>query len=199
VLPADVDTLYATEAEQAALLTLLDQRYAAILAAVHELVAAAFAGASGTDEGSLGLDFQLDQAALRALWDEAAVRAVQIDETTRAALGDLLATAQERGYSAWQLANGVPDDGYAGIAGLYEQTWAARAETIAGSEIAWAMSLAALNRYAATGRVSRVRILEATDTDKPCADRAGMVVPITARPMPLHPNCRLQLQPVLDD
>ena len=129
--------------------------------------------------------------------EEAAERVVRIDETTREAVREQLKEGQARGYSAWQIANGVPAEGFRGIDGLFVETWRSRAETIARSELAQASMVSALNRYAATGLVDRAKIDENTDTDAPCAARAGLVVPLSSRPLPSHPNCQKGLEPIL--
>ena len=58
---------------------------------------------------------------------------------------------------------------------------------------------AALSRYAATGMVTRVQLVESEDTDEPCASRNGQVVPIASKPGLLHPRCRLSMVPVVDE
>lgn len=188
----ELEALYDEDEEQAILVGILDRRYTAILAGVHELVAAAF-------PEQLGILFRLDDAAVRTFLQEAAERVVRIDETTRQAIREQLQEGQRRGYSIWQLAHGVPAEDYRGIGGLFRETWRHRAETVAVSELAWAQTLAALDRYEATGFISRVQILEATDTDEPCASRANQIVPLSDRPMPLHPRCRVVVTPVVDE
>jgi len=175
----DLGDIYDQDAEQARLAAVLDPRYARMLVAVHELVRSAFPEAQ---------DFRLDDLATRALLEEAATRVVMIDGTTQDAIQALLMIGQARGYSAHQIAYGVEDEDFGGIDGLFTQTWPHRAETIARTELANASNVASLNRYAATGLVQAVRIHENTDTDEPCAARAGQVVPLTEQPGLLHPN-----------
>lgn len=186
---ADLDTLYDAAREQALLLGIVDRLYRNVLGAVHALVAAVFPGR--------GLPPRAEDSAVRRLLLEAAERVVGIDGTTRQALREQLAEGQRRGYTPWQIANGVPAEGYRGIDGLYRETWRGRGELIARTELAWAQTAAALDRFGAAG-VRRVRVVEAADTDAACAARAGTVVPLSDRPMPLHPNCRLALEPVED-
>ena len=186
----DVDDVYDPEEEQERLAAVIEPWYERMLAGLHELVASAFVAELTPDE------FRLDDEATRMILEEAAERVVRIDETTREAVREQLKEGQARGYSAWQIANGVPAEGFRGIDGLFVETWRSRAETIARSELAQASMVSALNRYAATGLVDRVKIHENTDTDAPCAARAGLIVPLSSRPLPLHPNCQMGLEPI---
>jgi hypothetical protein len=85
----------------------------------------------------------------------------------------------------------VPGEDFRGIAGLFGTTWKGRAETVALTELAQARAVASLDRYAATGMVDAVELVEHTDTDEPCARRNGQVVPLSERPVPLHPRCQV--------
>jgi hypothetical protein len=186
----DIDAIYDADAEQEALAILLEPRYMAMLRSVHELVAATFP----TME-----NFRLDDPATRAQLAHAAEQVVRIDETTRTALRHLLALGQERGYSAWELANGVPKDGFPGIEGLFRETWKGRALTVARNELAVAQLEASKERYRATGLVDRLQLRDGTGTapDQPCLDRNGQVVPLSANPQQLHIQCTLVCVPVL--
>lgn len=184
----DVDDVYDEEDEQRRLAEILDERYEAVLKAVHELTASAFPELE---------NFRLDDPATRRMLREAAEQVVRIDDTTKAALREVLARGQELGLSNWEIANGSKKTGFPGIEGLFKETWAGRADTIARTEIAHAQNVASLDRYQATGLVDRVKIVENEDADEPCAKRNGKVVPLSARPGLLHPNCRLGLVPVL--
>jgi hypothetical protein len=159
---------------------------------VHRLVESAFPELDAEA-------FRLDDAATRRLLAKAAEQVVRIDETTRDGLRKVLQEGQARGYSDQQIADGVPADGYGGVSGLYLNTWKGRPELIATTEIATAQVEASLDRYAATGLVSRVELVEHTDTDAECAARNGRVVPLASRPGLLHPRCRLAVVPLVDD
>jgi hypothetical protein len=128
----------------------------------------------------------------------AAGRVVLIDEATRNALREVLQEGQRRGYSDRQIADGVPAEGYGGVDGLYLNTWKSRAATIARTELSEAMVQSSLDRYAATGLVQRVEIVENSDTDDACAQRNGRIVPLSSRPGLLHPNCRVSLIPLVE-
>lgn len=176
------------ESEERRLLTLIiERRYGGMLAAVHELVRTAFPEVEA---------FRLDDAATRRILAEAARRVVRIDETTRQAIAEQLRIAQERGYSTWEAAHGVADDGYRGIDGLFRETWKGRPATVARTELQHAQIQSSLDRYEATGLVDRVQLVDG-DEDAGCAARNGKVVPMQSRPGLLHPNCTLLLVPVL--
>ena len=187
----DVDEVYDVEEEQRLLALILFPRYERVLRAVHGLVQSAFPELSPDD-------FRLDDAATRRLLALAAERVVLIDEATRRALRGVLQEGQARGYSDTQIADGVPAEGYGGVKGLYLETWKRRAQTIARTEISEAQVASSLDRYAATGLVSQVEIVEHRDTDAECAARNGRVVPLGERPGLLHPQCRMALIPVVD-
>lgn len=190
----DLDDLYG-DGEAALLLLIVEERYAAMLRGVHELVLAAY----GDRLGALGISFTLDDPAVRTMLNAAAEQVVRIDETTRAGIREQLKIASERGYSPWQAARGVSKDGYRGIHGLFSETWRHRPETVARTELANAQVLATHDRYAATGFISRVRIHDGRDWDEPCRSRDGTVVPLSDRPMINHPNCVMALAPVVDE
>ena len=187
-----LEEVYDSEEEQGRLARILLPRYVRMLEAIHQLVASVFPWLS-PDE------FRLDDPATRKQLALAAEQVVGIDATTRGALRDVLREGQRRGYSAFQLAEGVPAEGFGGIKGLYLETWKGRAELIARTEMATAQNAAALDRYGATGLIERVQLVEHDDTDEPCASRNGKVVPLSEKPGLLHPNCRLGLVPIVED
>jgi hypothetical protein len=187
-----VEDVYNQEDEQGFLARVLFPRYLRMLEAMHQLVASVFPWLSPDA-------FRLDDPATRKQLALAAEQVVKIDQSTREQLRDVLREGQQRGYSNHEIAQGVPADGYGGIRGLYLDTWRGRAETIARTELATAAVSASLDRYAATGLVTHVRLHENEDTDAPCADRNGRVVPLAEKPGLLHPNCRLGVEPVVNE
>jgi hypothetical protein len=184
-----LEDVYDRLEEQRRLARILMPRFLRLLQAWHEMVASVF--------GLSPEEFRLDDPATRKQLAHAAERVVLIDRSTRQQLRDVLREGQKRGYSAYEIAHGVPADGYGGVDGLYLNTWRGRSETIARTEIAEAQRAASLDRYAATGLVDRVQIVESEDTDEPCALRNGRVVPLASKPELLHPNCRMGLIPVV--
>jgi len=184
----DIDDVYDGDAERERLGAILEQRYLQMLNAVHAALVAQF-----------GLDpdrFRLTDSAVNQILVEAAHQVVRIDETTRQAIAEQLRVGQALGLSTWEIAHGNPEIGYRGIEGLYSETWKGRADTIARTELQHAQNEASLNRYAATGMVDMVEIVDG-DYDAPCQERNGRIVPISERPQLLHPNCTLALIPVL--
>jgi hypothetical protein len=180
---------YDSQDEQNRLLAILERFYQLMLRAVNVLVAAHF---------NLDPDeFRVDDATTRRLLQVAASRVVRIDETTRQAIAASLQTGQERGYSDWQLAYGVPADNFPGISGLFKETWKNRALTVARTELGVAQRTSALERYQATGLVDRVQIIDGCLWDQVCCERNGKIVPIEQAPTLAHPNCQLTLVPVL--
>jgi len=188
----DVEDVYDAEDEQGRLARILFPRYLRMLEAVHQLLQSVFPFLS-PDE------FRLDDPATRKQLALAAEQVVRIDASTRDQLRAVLQEGQQRGYSAFQVAEGVPADGFGGIRGLYLETWKGRAETIARTETANAALHASYDRYAATGLVERVQLVEHEDTDDVCAARNGTVVPLSAKPGLAHPNCRLSVIPIVED
>jgi hypothetical protein len=182
-----VDDIYDSSHEQEQLALILENVYERVLKAVHEMVASAYPDVEA---------FRLDDPATRRMLLEAAERVVRIDTTTRNAIREMLMQGQARGYSTWELANGVPKDGFRGIEGLFKETWRNRGLTVARTEIANAQVQSARDRYLATGIVDRMQIVDGDD-DTPCASRNGRVVPVTTRVDLNHPNCTLALIPMV--
>ncbi len=177
---------------QRRLAAILMPRYVRMLEAWQGLVSSALPQLQAED-------FRLDDEATRAILAEAAERVVLIDASTRDAIREQLREGQKRGYSSSEIANGVPAEDYRGIDGLFAVTWKGRAQTVAFNELSEAQHVASLNRYAATGLIDKVQLVENEDTDEPCAARNGMVVPLSSNPQRLHVNCRLGTIPVVED
>lgn len=186
---ADFSDIYDEADEQQRLTVLFEARYTAMLKAVHEVVRSAFPEIEG---------YRLDDVTTRMILREAAKRVVRIDETTRDAVRALLQVGQERGYSNWELANGNATDGFPGIQGLFKETWNGRAETIARTELQHAQLVSAVDRYAATGLVDQVQLIDGDD-DLPCQSRNGRKVALNSKPRLAHPNCTLVVVPVLKE
>jgi hypothetical protein len=178
---------YDAHDEQQRLLAILELAYLRMLKAVNAVVAQSF-----------DLEqFSIDDPATRRFLHKAATRVVRIDETTRLAIAAALQVGQARGYTNWQIAHGVPADGFPGIDGLFKETWKNRALTVARTELQQAQRDAAVERYHASGLVDRVKIIDGCQWDKPCCDRNGKIVPLEHAPTLNHPNCTLVLVPLL--
>lgn len=185
--PPDLSLPYDQDDEQERLAEVLEQRYVAMLRAMHAVVQAAYPEVEA---------FRLDDSATNRILREAASRVVRIDETTRQAIIEQLRLGQALGLSNWEIANGVPDIGYRGIEGLYRETWAGRAETIARTELQHAQNRASVDRYRATGLIDRVQLVDG-DEDAVCAARNGKIVPLEQVPDLAHPRCTLGYVPML--
>ena len=184
----DIDDVYDSNLERERLAEILEQRYVAMLNATHAVLVELF-----------GMDverFVLPDSATNAILVEAAQQVVRIDETTRAAIAEQLRIGQALGLSTYEIAHGREDIGYRGIDGLFDETWKGRADTIARTELQHAQNESALNRYAASGMVDFVQIVDG-DYDADCAARNGRVVSISEHPRLLHPNCTMNLIPWL--
>lgn len=185
----DISEIYDGDEERRRLADILEPRYRAMLEAVNRALIALY-----------GLDatrFVVSDQAANLLLVDAAQRVVRIDETTRQAIVEQLRIGQELGLSTWEIANGNAAIGYHGIEGLYSETWKGRAETIARTELQHANNTAALQRYASSGMVDQVQIIDGDEWDGACAARNGRIVPISEHPRLLHPNCTMVLVPVL--
>ena len=183
--------VYDSDDERRRLQEILEPFYRSILAAVNALMLDAFS--DFLDPATFVVD---DPATNRVLAD-AAARVVRIDETTRRAIAEQLQVGHARGYSTFQIAHGVPSDGYAGINGLFRENWRGRAEMVARTELQHAQVVSARERYAASGIVDRVEIIDGDEWDATCRNRNGTVVPLEQAPDLAHPNCTLVLVPVL--
>lgn len=177
---ADLAAAYDAEGEQGLLAAVLFPRYQRMLTVMHRLVESAY-----PELNQAG--YVLDDAAVRRQLALAAERVVLIDGATQRALQETLDGAETQGT------------GLVAAAAAFYAGAAARAKVIARTELAEAQRAAALDRYRATGLVSRVQIVERRDTDEPCAARNGQVVPVHANPQLLHPSCMMRLVPVVDE
>lgn len=185
---ANVDDVYHSDEERARLFAILEQRYLQMLTAVQAAMIRLF----GIDE-----HFRVRDQDVNALLREAASRVVRIDETTRQNIAEQLRVGQALGLSNYEIANGRADIGYHGIEGLYQETWRGRAEMIARTELQHAQNESALNRYAASGLVDMVKIIDGDEWDEGCAKRNGTIVPVSDHPELLHPNCTMVLVPMV--
>ncbi|TDR82198.1 phage portal protein [Paludibacterium purpuratum] len=117
-----------------------------------------------------------------------------IDDTTRDRMNAVVAQAMEEGWSNDELSDAINDD-YA-----FSD---ARADMIARTETANADIAGNLALYKSSGMVSNKQWLTAPDCCDECQDLNGAVVDIDddfeGGGPPLHPQCRCDVLPVLDD
>ena len=128
----------------------------------------------------------------------AGTRITRINEATRQAVRDMLAVAHERGYGTYQIARGVPADGFRGLRETVEETYANRSDCIARTEMAEASLEAAHSEWREAG-VEELEIIDgggATSCEQ-CDARNGDIVPMSEGAEVLHPDCSLVTIPVL--
>lgn len=149
-----------------------------------------------------GAEFVDTDPRLQALLNEAGTRITGIHRETLRAIREVLVESGERGYSTWQIANGVPKDGFRGLRSVVTETYRGRAEMISRTELSYAMQSAAHDRYE-EARVSEVDVIDGPgcglrshqDPDKANGTRRTLIL---ARQYPLaHPACRRVSTPVL--
>jgi hypothetical protein len=146
----------------------------------------------------VGANTPIGQSAfIRAALIRGSQRIVAINETTRNAVQELLSRGQQAGYNLYQLANGVPDDGFRGIRDVVTETYRNRAEAIARTEMGQASQTASHAQWRELG-VRFVDIIDG-DEDEPCASRNGTRVSIDEDVDLLHPNCTVVSLPVIED
>ena len=133
----------------------------------------------GTDAAeSLGVPITpTPQDRYAALEPTFAQRVTDITHTTRDAIAAQLAEGLRRGYSTTQIAQGVPDEAYQGITGVFDQARGYRAEMIARTETMFAFNTAAVQSYQDSGVVDEVEILDG-DYDPECEEMNHQVVPL---------------------
>lgn len=104
----------------------------------------------------------LAEVRLKTLLFEAMERLRRINQQTRRAVQRVLAEGRSRGYTDWQIANGVPKDGYRGLRATVRETSRNRAETIAQTEITTAAQQVSHETWAQAG-VTHVEIRDGPD------------------------------------
>jgi len=137
----------------------------------------------------------LDDPAIKRMVLQAHASAVHVDEATQKAIAERIAQGAAMGLTPHQIAYGTPK--FAGIEGLFEQTWAGRPAMVARTELQKAQLAATVDRFRQLGR-GRITHVEAHDgvQHAECADRDGRIYPISNPPSLAHPNCTLTLSPV---
>jgi hypothetical protein len=121
--------------------------------------------------------------------DKLAEQVTRVNDVTRRAIAEQVELGVRRGYSVVQIANGFPAEGYPGIAGVFDDATALRAETIARTETAYLWNGAAIGGYRSAG-IPRVYVYDGSG-DSECADANGSIWTLDeadANPVQ-HPNC----------
>ena len=137
----------------------------------------------------LGAAFTLDDPQTRAFLRAAGANVVRITDSTRRAVQDALIEGQQAGEGVPRLARRLRDLPCFG---------AARATTVARSELGMSQNNAAIASYVASGIVVGVRVLDG-DTDEACAAMDGRTFPLGQEPAMLqHPQCVRAFAPLTD-
>jgi HK97 family phage portal protein len=150
---------------------------------------------------AFGLDtsFDLDNPRISSYRGRLADRIVGISDTTRDAVAAQIVRGSRAGYSPKQIADGVPEDGYAGVSGVFDQAAGYRASMIVRTESMHAYAGAAILSYRESGAVEECEILDG-DYDEVCAERDGKVIPLDEAEDYLqaeHPNGTMAIIPVI--
>lgn len=153
---------------------------------------------SAADELGIEVPFDINAKGVKAVLGKLGEHVTAINEVTRQALRDQVATGLERGYSLGDLVRGNADDGFPGLRSLVAGWSEGRAMTIARTETATAHSLASVAAYRDSGVVDRVEVLDGTD-DPECAEANGQIWTLEeAEENPIaHPNCIRAFAPVV--
>ncbi|MGD9889699.1 MAG: hypothetical protein AB7R89_25750 [Dehalococcoidia bacterium] len=144
----------------------------------------------------------LAEARLRVLLFESAERVRAVNRQTRTAIQRTLADGRSRGFSDWQIANGVPKDGYRGLRAVVRETYRGRAEAIARTEVGIASQQVAHETWGQAG-VTHVDIIDGdgcgwtshTDPDTANGSRRTLAEAM-AQPLS-HPRCRRVSLPIV--
>lgn len=143
------------------------------------------------------------QPGYQLLQREVAARVVNINAATRAAIQRVLRDGLARGYTAQQMAQGVPDDSFRGLRAVVRETYANRAQTIARTEVGHIAQRTTEDRYRAGG-VHEVDISDGPDCgwtehdDPDIADGSRRTLAeLHANPLS-HPNCVRVPLPVVE-
>lgn len=145
------------------------------------------------------IDLDLTNPAITKLLEKAAKQVRGIDQETRQAVIDLLKTANDNGWSIYDLVHGK--DGHTGLEDLVAQTYRGRAEAIARTELGNAQNGASFERYKAGG-VKHVMVFDNgfANSHPFCTEIDGKVVTLEwMERNPLqHPRCVRAFGPVFD-
>lgn len=148
----------------------------------------------------VGVDvtFDLEQPGLKALAGKLAKRVTEVNQSTKAALDDQINEGMRRGYSVVQIADGVPDENYPGVTGVFDDAKGYRAEMIARTETAAAYSSASIQAYKDSDAVDEVEVMDGTE-DSECEEANGETWTLDeadAEPT-AHPNCSRAFLPIV--
>ncbi len=153
---------------------------------------------TAADAFGLGASFDVSNPFVEDKVKQAATRVRSIHEATKDAIRRALAIAEERGYGPFQLARGVPEDGFLGLDSLVRETYLNRSQAIARSEMQWTTNKGALALYESEG-IKRVQMIDGVE-DEVCEARNGKEVTLAEGDEQVnleHPNGTLVLTPLI--
>lgn len=187
----DLDAIMGGEADAADLLTTIRRGWSRQIIATWPLM-----------NGRLGEDrpYSDEDEAVRKAVAQAGLHVTGIRDTSRARIQAMVGEAAERGYTAQQLLDGVPSEGFPGLRRTFRHWKDDRAALIARTEMARAQNVVQLERFRASPGVRAVMMLDGADFDAICAARNGRVVELDAFEAAIgeeHPNGRLRCVPVM--
>lgn len=138
---------------------------------------------------------------VQRLLSNARLHLAGVHRTTLNAIRTTLAEGFRRGYSPRQIAYGVPEDGFDGLASSVAETYAGRAKVVVVNEIAVARQMAALERYQEAG-VGMVQVIDGASCQWITHDSGGLasgtirtVIEAYSHPVS-HPNCQRVFTPL---
>jgi HK97 family phage portal protein len=140
--------------------------------------------------------FMSAPAEVRGLVERVSMRMDSVNKVTRDRIDSQLLVGVTRSYSPSQIANGVPNENYLGIAGVFDSAVETRAPTIARSELAVVYNISSLASYHQIG-VQRVEVIDG-EADEACAEARGQVWTLDkALVNPIaHPRCMRSFAPI---
>ena len=165
---------------------------------LRELYTARALGVSKRTADEIAAIFDASPIDERAIVNEIAKKITAVNETTRTRIAQQIAVGISRSYSTAQIANGVPEENYLGVAGVFDSATETRANLIAVTEVNRIYNLSALSSFSNQG-VGRVEVLDGT-MDEGCRQARGEIWTIEyARANPQeHPRCIRSFSPIFD-
>jgi hypothetical protein len=135
-------------------------------------------------------------AEVRGLVERVAMRMDSVNQTTKERIANQIEVGRRRSYSPSQIANGVPNENYLGVAGVFDSAVETRAPLIVRSEIAVIYNISSLAAYHQIG-VQRVEVVDGQN-DEACAEARGQVWTVDkALVNPIaHPSCLRSFAPI---
>jgi HK97 family phage portal protein len=184
----DIDRIFLSDEERSELSALLQDVWGDAMKAGYDTA----------NQVGVSVSFDLENPRIQAFRGTLASRVDGINATTRDALDTQILEGLRRGYSMQQIADGVEEEGYAGVKGVFSTASGSRAAAISRTESMDVWNGAAMLAYNESGVVSQVEALDGTD-DPECAARNGQRFSLDeAAGIRDHPNGVLCWAPVVE-